>query len=255
MLPVKVQECLCWVSSKDYEEEPVPDVRIPFAARVDIGVKARVSAHLGEMMGTGKRNVAATWQDSFAVLHYGTKSLARKSKRKAAVGAPGGMSPPVRIKFREVDAFGAFRTSTFAEVERYEAVCIRNFPSVHDTTPTNFAISEVQSLQLLPSASASAFLGQLFERDGKFSGQKSEINLRDKIDECVERLATSVRTVFVDITCVEPQQRMHVLVDGVLYGPFSRVITQPFRFRSSSGAAPSNEGMDLNIGTFVPMST
>ena len=30
--------------------------------------------------------------------------------------SPQGVSPPVRLKFREVDTFGHFRTSTFAEV-------------------------------------------------------------------------------------------------------------------------------------------
>jgi hypothetical protein len=227
-LPLHVFKCECWKTSEGSHkgEDGPADCVIPFAIRLDVGLAASVrNAQL-------ENPQWSSWQQVV-------------QDKQFSAQARDGLTPELIISLLPVGVSGTHQDPVQYRPKPFVSVSFNNV-TTDETDATCSPVCKASPVEpwlncgVLPIKPA---LSELFRKSNK---KPKDCQM---ISEYVAQDQTKSRVTLATLTAKDPTKSFHILADGNLAGPFTRVKVSPIQ---NSGRASNI--MKLPIQTFFPHS-
>ncbi len=276
VLPLCIFDCECW--EPEYNRSAgggrsgggagkaspdLPDMTVPFCMGAEIGIMPRAELFRRTCCGTGSSSssssaaagAAGAPPDDYSSappLHrvVGSKAFRKSwSKESNDVGAVDSIS----VTYREVSPSGHSSGSPKSLAPgSYFRIAMRNISMHADAVVSRGSPSQPgfssMDMHLLPQSSGARFAEALQRAAPSGTKKTSNRTSQHDADVVVQAMLNEGRRLQVNCVEIQSSGEFHVLLDGELMGPFSRIRVKPC-------TGSNGEPIHFPISTFSPIDT
>lgn len=283
--PLAVYECLCWAAFEEesstktasaqdnmdmFNQKSTPHIIIPFVMQVQLGLLAQLEQFRDKPSSMSKLERQNEKMSLHSQHEKGTLSMRECFADKDAMFSGTELSLQYLPSSITAPSGGAnkaaahqnARSPSTSQVDTFATLSITNFPC-HNSSRDDFSKkkegtdSQLSEQLIMESQMCKGSFADAFQN------RRKNAKAMDGFLEALHDKSSFSHPQHIgaaEINATNPKDSFHILVDGALYGPFSRLIIRSCspggensnRHKSEDSQLP-DEGLSLPVMTYMPL--